>query len=673
MAYAIIHRHCGNHLDDYLPVLVFLKDLPEYWRRQELTAANATTGEKLLTACLAENNLTFEVVKNYAKDGRAIFLFDGLDEVKPNLREQIVNSLAEFRIKYNRCKMVFSSRPHGVDAVVLKRFGNQHERLHTLTMEQVEGFVSKWFEHIYHHGSEVAEKMANEMIGEIRSHDSVSQLLDTPLMLTAICILYYDGRKLPEQRSEFYKKFVENLIYRRFDDPEKVSDFLRHLAFAVHRTRKRGFDKAFALSEMRKVYLQLEEETDKAHRRRLEDKFKRIEEDCGLLKLENGQFDFWHLSFQEFLTAVYIADYEGSIAAYWDDAWFRKVILLYIGYLSISSKASANKLVAEQLDNRKEPSPARCLLAGWSLLDIHKDRRDDVVLVKAKNRLMELWESGVKPPVLFESGEILGWLGDPRDLETFVAIEGGDYTLEGIGNVTITDFELGRYLVTNSWLKKFVDSDGYRNRKLWSPEGRKWLDYTKAKYPLFWHERKWKCPNSPVVGVCWYEADAFCRWLTLNDGEGCVFRLPTEEEWQAAATGKDGIIYPWGSMWKDGACNSREANIEKTSSVGIFLSSSTSDRIHDLAGNVREWTGSDYHAKMVRSDFEFDVSMQKALENKVFDEVLVKINDEVIEVPVIRGASWSNNHIHVRCTFRVRYLPYYRVNFIGFRCARTLK
>ena len=73
-----------------------------------------------------------------------------------------------------------------------------------------------------------------------------------------------------------------------------------------------------------------------------------------------------------------------------------------------------------------------------------------------------------------------------------------------------------------------------------------------------WHERSWTCPNAPVVGVCWYEADAFCRWLTMTCDDGFTYRLPDEKEWEAAAAGFEKREYPWGK-WAEDRCNTRES------------------------------------------------------------------------------------------------------------------
>ena len=84
-----------------------------------------------------------------------------------------------------------------------------------------------------------------------------------------------------------------------------------------------------------------------------------------------------------------------------------------------------------------------------------------------------------------------------------------------------------------------------------------WLNHTGASDPIHWYEQMWRCPNSPVVGISWYEANAFCRWLTLTKNDGYIYALPSLEQWMAAAVGKEGRKYPWGEKER-GVCNNRQ-------------------------------------------------------------------------------------------------------------------
>ena len=272
--------------------------------------------------------------------------------------------------------------------------------------------------------------------------------------------------------------------------------------------------------------------------------------------------------------------------------------------------------------------------------------------------------------MLVDAGETLGRLGDPRNLEKFVLIKGGDYPLE-MGMVAVKSFEMAAYPVTNKWFASFVDAGNYKNTEYWTQEGQKWLSHTGARYPAYWHSRKWNCPNSPVVGVSWWEADAFCRWLTCERNDGFVYRLPSEGEWEAAAAGFKQRKYPFGK-WRDGVCNTDEAKIEKTSPVGIFKNGKTPEGLFDMAGNVWEWTTSNYDLEKDVEDFAFDREIAALLEDGDYSSAWEVAEKKKIR-SLLRGGSWIDYRSLARCAIRVRDFPLNRFYNIGFRCARTVK
>ena len=241
-----------------------------------------------------------------------------------------------------------------------------------------------------------------------------------------------------------------------------------------------------------------------------------------------------------------------------------------------------------------------------------------------------------------------------------------------MSNYTIKPFEIGKYPVTNGWFEDFINADGYKNEEYWSEEGVEWLKHTHVEQPALWNDRKWKCPNSPVVRVSWYEAYAFTKWLSTADKEGYKYGLLEENEWEAAAAGLEGREFPWGKGWNKNKCNNGEIELNKTSPVGIFKGGNTPDGISDLSGNVWEWTTSDYHSKNTLGDFAFDEEMQKLINEEKYEEYSNKLGEKNRKSPVLRGGSWYNNSYSCRCAYRFHYGPNIRYNDIGFRCARTL-
>jgi formylglycine-generating enzyme required for sulfatase activity len=183
--------------------------------------------------------------------------------------------------------------------------------------------------------------------------------------------------------------------------------------------------------------------------------------------------------------------------------------------------------------------------------------------------------------------------------------------------------------VTNSQFQKFVNEGGYKNNAHWSPEGWEWRMHNHYDKPRFWNEVNWNAKNKPVVGVSWYEADAFARWAGG--------RLPDEFEWEAAARGKSAATYPWGDDWKDGICNNVTSMLLTTSPVGLFeLAKSTDFAIHDMAGNVWNWC---------------------------------KQSAQSAQHVAIRGGSWKQPEASCRSAFRTTARRSAREYDIGFRIA----
>ncbi len=171
--------------------------------------------------------------------------------------------------------------------------------------------------------------------------------------------------------------------------------------------------------------------------------------------------------------------------------------------------------------------------------------------------------------------------------------------------------------------------------------------------------------NHPVVGVSWYEALAFTRWLTtrLRDREVIpkkwTVQLPNEPEWEKAARGTDGRLYPWGSEAKPNWANYKETGIGTTSTVGCFPQGKShwpkkegANHIEEMSGNVWEWTRSVY----VRQSYPPDETKWATRE---------QLNSKGLRV--LRGGSWRYRVSYMRCAFRGWNRPGSRYYLLGFR------
>ncbi len=168
--------------------------------------------------------------------------------------------------------------------------------------------------------------------------------------------------------------------------------------------------------------------------------------------------------------------------------------------------------------------------------------------------------------------------------------------------------------------------------------------------PYYWHDSRFNQPIQPVVGVNWYEAMAYAAWLSRVTEKR--YRLPTEAEWEWAAR-RNRYRYPWGDVWDSDRCNWRGSGLNRPNPVGVYSLAATEDGLHELAGNVYEWTVSLFRPyPYLPDDGRAEV--------------------DVDGLRVVRGGSWYTDKDTVRCAYRIWNNPRLRLNFSGFRLARTL-
>jgi hypothetical protein len=205
----------------------------------------------------------------------------------------------------------------------------------------------------------------------------------------------------------------------------------------------------------------------------------------------------------------------------------------------------------------------------------------------------------------------------------------------------VDSFEIGKYPVTNAQYAEFISApDGYANED--------WWDY--SIYALRWRRAhpqairpKLVGPDHPCVNVCWYEALAFSRWL--SDRTGMNLSLPTEQQWQRAAQGDDGRIYPWGNTFEQNRCNTRESKIGLTVPVTYYPGGVSPYGVFDMAGNVWEWC--------INTEDSGD-------DPRVFND----------ENRIIKGGSHIGMFKRAQCRFYYALNPQCRYNSIGFRLVR---
>ena len=174
-----------------------------------------------------------------------------------------------------------------------------------------------------------------------------------------------------------------------------------------------------------------------------------------------------------------------------------------------------------------------------------------------------------------------------------------------VHTVYLDAYYIGKYQVTNEEYKKFIDDDGYTTEAYWLSVGWTAKQLNGWTQPEHWIDSSFAgggLPGNeiyPVVGVSWYEAHAYCAWLTTKTDT--TYRLPTEAEWEKAARGTDQRRYPWGNDIDGSYANYKDSDelFRNLTPVGYFdgtthgsyttQSNASPYGAYDMAGNVREW------------------------------------------------------------------------------------
>jgi iron(II)-dependent oxidoreductase len=237
------------------------------------------------------------------------------------------------------------------------------------------------------------------------------------------------------------------------------------------------------------------------------------------------------------------------------------------------------------------------------------------------------------------------WLCTPSKLE----IENGAAERPA---VETAEFLVDRCVVTNHEYQRFVDDGGYSNDEYWcetsSASKSEFVDKTGEAGPRFWTKGAFPKGEGhlPVVGICWFEANAYARWAGK--------RLPTGAEWVKAAAAPTATVgvasqqrkYPWGESVEASQANLWQSGIGRPVSVTDFADAAVHD-IYQLIGNVWEWTEDDFAAWQTQTGWDSESTSLKSIRGGAFDTYL----ETQASLPEQSGEE-----------------PYSRRHNIGFRC-----
>jgi formylglycine-generating enzyme required for sulfatase activity len=429
------------------------------------------------------------------------------------------------------------------------------------------------------------------------------------------------------------------------------------------------------------------------------------------------------------------------------DRW-REVFILAVGYAARTDRlwaaiAALDNLLPQAIQEITAPQPAdwqAAALAGEALLEVglvgaQREKAGQRLYSRTQEWLVKaLGHQTLPAPQRAAAGCILGRLGDPRfdqerwnlptgDLFGFVSIPGGSFTMgtddkdiprlvQEFGGekgyyenetprhtVSLPGFYISRFPVTNAQFQAFVQAGGYNRAAYWveaENTGAWRFENGLGRVKDLWGEER-TCPfaygepfslaNHPVLGVTWYEALAYSRWLDeqmrsraplilkLPETQALAshqvafwqglaemrlrVKLPSEAEWERAARGIDARQYPWESDFDPEKANTDETGIGATSAVGCFPGGASAEGAQDLAGNVWEWTRSLYWKYPYPGMDDLPGMEQRESPASTTHRVL-------------RASSFGFDRRLARCAGRSGYGPGVRQRDLGFRLVVSL-
>ena len=550
--------------------------------------------------------------------GASMVLLNGLDEAPNRKQRETVARLFERATNtYDKCQFVVTSRPVAYTGkAVLSDF--PRVEIDPLERDAVETFLERWSEALFPESSSRAQEHCGELLSALRNLPEVRRMARNPVMLTALAVVHWNERRLPEQRADLYESIITWLLRSREQREGRASTdlsatLLGHLALAMQKHpqgRQIQVSRGWAAEAIATQF----RDTPEADRRRKAQQFLDEEEvDSGVVVSHGSEVRFWHLTFQEYLAARAIAG-QGEAAQQkllftrdiiHREEW-REPVLLLAGILHVKQGVDKlDGLFSAVLDRfGKKPSlaeRARCVgLLGALLREPVDYKPADPRYQRTLDDVMGIFDAekskGIEFQVRLEAAEALGQAGDPRlAKDNWVTIEAGSFLMGArkksrsepnydeeaadwespVHEVKLDGYRIARYPVTVQEYDRFVEDGGYAEEEHWQAGG-----FGRREKPSEW-DVQLRYPTRPAVNVNWFEASAYCAWADC--------RLPTEAEWEYAARADTGRKYPWGEEAPDDSRANYLRAAGYPTPVGLYPRGATPDGVHDMAGNVWEW------------------------------------------------------------------------------------
>ena len=682
-------------------------------------------------------------------DGRVLLVFDGLDEVPEQQRAVVRLAIRALLGTYRSLQRVIVTcrKRSYVGTAVLPSFTP-----HTLAPfdeTKIKNFVAAWYHAQVSLGRMTAAKAADNMADLQRAAlaQDLRELAGNPMLLTTMAIIHQRQVGLPKERARLYNLAVEVLLNRwqkRKDlllspgldaflrDELRLRACMERLAYEAHRQKQQH-----EADLPRSTLLVLLEQKEYLGEVGLAAEFlDYVDERAGLLVGRGGHegeahppsYAFPHRTFQEYLAGCYLVSGRGIGRAYWrhaaeGDYWY---LAAQLGAEELLyNRRSTQVLLDLMYDLSLERSPIdkqtwrgalwsgqMAVLLGADLIreDAGEPTGGANYLQRQIPRLYDLLRTSPLTALeRAEAGRMLAKLGDPRrevldplqmelcyvPASPFVMGEADEQHEYNIPY----PYWISRYPITQAQFGAFVDAGGYGHEAywpeaivagFWQPQGFQGrYDNEPRRAPVQYGE-PFMHANHPVIGVYWYEALAFTRWLTdqINDARlsapAWLICLPNEPEWEKAVRGGLQIpttptvvglaalgaalvkaaplidnpvparTYAWQGDIDPERVNYERTQIGTTSAVGCFVGGVSPYGAEEMNGNVWEWTRS------LDADYPYPTSVKE----RSAREDLTAGDSQLC---VLRGGAFFCDDRGVRCAVRFGDFLDYRYHYVGFR------
>ena len=673
--------------------------------------------EFLAHACAADNvGLKKEFFEQQLDGGQALVMLDGLDEA-PNeqLRKQVADLFERTTQRYPACRYLVSSRP----AAMLREPvlpGYSQVEIELLEDDAIETFLKRWCHALFATSPTLAEKQLAELLDALRQRIEIRRMARNPVMLTALAVVHWNEKRLPEQRADLYESIILWLARARAQrpgrpPPERCVVLLQDLALAMQNHpegRQTQVTQHWAASQLAPLWRELPE----AERVAAATKFLEDEEgDSGIIVKRGDHVRYWHLTFQEFLAARALTAHDKvriqilSQPKLYEPEW-KEVALLLAGALYHQGPERVDAMFSSILDQlgSRASLVEKALCVGLLGEAVH-----DLSVVKFQPRDPRYAKLVRELEAVFEPK----WLGQAETMDTLESARTSWTSLVRWAHWRPSLCDLLRLAIRVADVLGHVGTlrhDPAQLDNLWitipagsfwmgsqssSPEGKNFdaasrsseepvhevelLDFQIAKFPItvgqyerfvnfggygrqqFWTAGGYGQFEAPKLweGQLAHPNRPVVNVSWFEARAYCAWRgveLPTEAQWERAARGTTSRRYPWGDSPSPTCARANFAGCQSPhpTPVGIFPLGATPDGIEELAGNVFEWCEDIYEAYPSVS----------ARDPSARHNGLSR---------VIRGGSSDSTAKYCRSAIREFSSPECRGQRIGFRVALKLR